>query len=123
MALTTGYNTVQESVAEGGSLSSPIEVDATAADTVYIYVTDGSGGAPTESYTLDVEIKKGTPHDSNNDTKWFDEPNLSVTGSTAKRHSGSTSGGDKLRVSLTNESDTGSSQTYEIIVHARSEDN
>lgn len=121
MASTEAYETTQESVADGASLSSPVTLEANQADTVYIYVTDGSGNAVTESYDLTVEVEKGTPHDSNNDTKWFEETNLSVSGSTSKRHSGSTSGGNQIRVDLTNVSDAGSSQTYEIIVHARVE--
>lgn len=121
MAITEGYGSVQESLADGASLSNHLVVEADFADTLYVYVTDGSGSAPSESYDLTVEVKKGTPHDSNNDTKWFEETNISTTGSTSKRHSGSISGGAEVRVNLTNVSDSGSSQTYEVIAHARSE--
>lgn len=119
MARTEGYSTTQESIDDGNSTT--VTVEANEADTVYVYVTDGSGNAVSESYNLTVEVKKGTPHDSNNTSKWYEETNLSASSTTAVRHTGSTSGGKEIRATLENEADAGGSQTYEIVVDARCE--
>lgn len=117
-----GYESYEETVSNGSSITNPIVVDASRGSQAHVYVDDGSGSAVSESYDLTLEVKKTLPHDSSTDTAWF-PLEVGISGSTAQFHPiSSFTGGNtdrvfppsiESRLTLTNSGSA--SQNYRII--------
>lgn len=122
MPISSGYDTTEETLGAGNSLSEPLQVPAKESDQAHIYVDDGSGNAVTESYSITLEVKKTLPHDDTTDHVWVPIP-VNISSSTARFHPiSSHTGGNtdrvfppsvEARLTLTN--DGASNQNYRII--------